>query len=80
MTEVLSHPMVYVPGSLTIEREANGRFNLTGNYQIHGTHAADHFQLIYEALEIAAHSTDKFAPAFQAMLNELMEKTVHWDD
>lgn len=79
MSDVLSHPMVYVPGTLSIVRDSDTRFTLTGNYQIAGTHAADHFQLIYEALEIAAHSDDKFKPAFRAMCDELMGLTAHWD-
>lgn len=80
MSDVLSHPLVYVPGSLVITRQLDGRFTLEGNYQVVGTHAADHFQLIYEALKIAAHSNDKFKPAFRAMCDELMGLTSHWDD
>lgn len=80
MTNVISHPIVYVPGSLMIERSSDGRFTLTGNYQIGGTHPADHAQLIFEALEIAANSTDKFAPAFRAMCDEFMDLTLDWAD
>ena len=83
MTDVLNHPMVYVPGSLEIVRgepEHAGRFTLRGNYQAVGTHTANHFQLIYEALEIAAHSNDKFAPAFRAMCDELMALSEDWAD
>lgn len=83
MTDVLSHPMVYVRGSLIIKRQeptTDGRFTLEGNFHVTKTMQADHFQLIYEALEIAAHSDDKFAPAFRAMCDELMDLTRDWAD
>ena len=83
MFNVTDLPTVYVRGSLEIVRgepEYANRFTLRGNYQIAGTHTADHFQLIYEALEIAAHSNDKFAPVFRAMCDELMDLTRDWAD
>lgn len=83
MSDVANLPTVYVRGSLEVVRgepEHANRFTLRGNYQIVGTHTADHFQLIYEALEIAANSDDKFAPAFRAMCDELMDLTRDWAD
>lgn len=80
MTDVTDFPTVYVRGSLVIERETDSRFVLKGNYMLGGTHTADHFQLIYEALEIAANSKDKFAPTFRAMCDELMDLTRTWDE
>jgi len=77
---VLNHPKAYVPGSLELTREGETRFVMRGNYMIGGTHAADHCQLIYEALEIAAHSNDPFANVFAAMRDEWLSLTETWDE
>jgi hypothetical protein len=72
----------YIPGGLTIERlnpGYSGRFRLEGNWAIGRAEGSDHFQLIYEALEIAAHSDDKFKKVFEAFVNEFMTLTEDWD-
>lgn len=73
-------PAVYIPGSLQVSRDSDSRFTLQGNYMVGATHNADHMQLIYEALEIAANSDDKFAPTFAAFRDELLKLTEHWDE
>lgn len=83
MDNIARHPQSYIPGSLSIKRNVEGshtgRFTLEGNFQVGDMVNTDHFQLIYEALEIAANSTDKIAPQFRAMCDELMQLTMDWD-
>ena len=82
MTDILNHPQAYIPGELEITRQDaaySGRCTLAGNFNVSKNIATDHLQLIYEALEIAAHSDDKFAPQFRAMCDELMALTQDWD-
>lgn len=55
------------------------RFTLEGDVWPNDD-GSDHFQLIYEALEIAAHSQDKFAPEFHDMVSELMNMSADWDN
>jgi hypothetical protein len=56
------------------EELSDTRFRLEGNWSI-GNGGTDHQQMIYEALEIAAHSDDKFKLAFAAMCEEWLELT-----
>lgn len=72
-------PKRYIPGQLKITKVNDDRFVLEGNYMVRGI-ATDHQQLIYEALEIAANSTDQYAPQFRAMCDEYLDLTKHWDD
>lgn len=80
MGNVLNHPQAYIPGQLKIGRTSDRLFYLIGNYCVPDNIGTDHQQLIYEALEIAAHSTDKFAPQFRAMCDEYLELTKDWAD
>ena len=69
----------YIPGQMSISRNGH-RFTLEGNWAIGSVEGTDHMQLIYEALEIAAHSNDKFKKVFEAFVTEYMELTATWDD
>ena len=84
MSNILRHEQSYIPGQLKIMRNEpdsySGKFTLEGNFTLGGNCDVDHLQLIYEALEIAANSGDKFTPQFRAMLKEFMELTVDWDE
>lgn len=84
MSNILRHEQSYIPGQLKITRNEpnshSGKFTLEGNFMVGGNCDADHFQLIYEALVIAANSDDKFAPQFRAMLKEFMDLTADWDE
>jgi hypothetical protein len=73
-------PTGYIPGQMTIERLPGGRFKLEGNWALGPTQGSDHFQLLYEALEITAASDDKFKVTFKAMLDEYMTLTYDWDE
>lgn len=75
---ITEHPNAYVTGSLKMTLNTDNTFTLTGNcfFENRGT---DHQQLIYEALEIAANSRDRFANQFRAMCNEYLELTKDWD-
>ena len=79
MSVIETTNFTYIPGTLTIERTEPNRFKLEGNWSV-GLTATDHMQLIYEALEIAAHSNDKFKQVFAAFVTEFMELTSDWDD
>ena len=79
MSDVLEHPQAYVKGQLTIEKNGEGRFIMYGNWS-ELNRGTDHQQLIYEALEIAANSTDRYAPQFRAMCDEYLELTKDWVD
>ena len=58
---------------MTIHRTADGGFRLEGD--------VDHtLQLIFEALEIAAASSDNYAPDFAALAGRLLEETADWMD
>lgn len=67
----------YKFGSLKLTKQGN-RFTLEGDITIGGTNT-DHSQLLYEALEIAAASKDKFAPEFADFCAEYLELTKDWD-
>lgn len=69
----------YKIGKLKITHLSNNRFILEGDCNPKD-HSSDHFQLIYEALEIAAHSDDKFASDYADMVAELMILTANWDE
>lgn len=79
MPDVIQLLSGYIPGTLQITKLSDTRFRLEGNWSI-SNHGSDHQQLIYEALEIAANSTDQYAPQFKAMLAEYMAITADWVD
>jgi hypothetical protein len=70
--------MTYITGQLKLTRKGV-QFTLNG-LVMPETNASDHFQLIYEALEIAARSNDEYAKDFAAMRDELMALTEDWGD
>lgn len=72
---------MYRRGFLKIERIPNAvnRVAIVCNGGVSRT-GVDHQQLIYEALEIAAHSKDAFAADFAAFRDELLQLTEDWDD
>lgn len=71
-----AHP--YRFGEMTIVRLEGNRFRLEGNWSC-TDHSSDHFQLIYEALEMASVGQDKFAHDFADMCAELMNMTADWE-
>ncbi len=80
MSNVLDHPQPYIPGQLRVRRLSDRLFCLVGNYCVQQNVGTDHQQLIYEALEIAANSDDRFAPQFRAMCDEYLKLTENWAD
>lgn len=68
----------YVFGQMKLTKNGN-RFTLEGNV-MPNQDDSDHFQLIYEALEIAAHSQDIFSSDFADMCAEFMNMSVDWID
>lgn len=78
----------YIPGELSLERlpgpsgtiDDSTRFRLEGNWAAGMAKGADHMQLIYEALEIAANSNDKFKQVFNAFVQEFMVLNADWVD
>ena len=79
MSDVTQLLTGYVPGTLELTKLSDTRFRLEGNWSIDNG-GTDHQQMIYEALEIAAHSNDKFKLAFKAMCEEYLELTKDWVD
>jgi hypothetical protein len=70
---------IYMGNQFTVERLPDNRFRFEGNWSVGTVRGDDHFQLIYEALEIAAASNDKFKETFRKFGDELLEKTVDWE-
>ena len=70
---------MYVVGQMKIElSEDRQSFTLKGNAL--KDRSSDHFQLIYEALEIAANSKDAFKADFASMRDELLAQSADWMD
>lgn len=69
----------YIPGTLQITKLSDTRFRMEGNWSIQNG-GSDHLQLIYEALEIAANSSDQFKQQFRAMCDEQLKLTADWVD
>jgi hypothetical protein len=67
----------YVPGQLQCTKLSDTRFRLEGNYNSSST---DHFQLIYEALELVAAKDDKFVESFKLMSEELLKQSEDWTE
>ncbi len=80
--------MAYKTGMLEIEKLSPFRFRLEGNWMVGNRgDGADHMQLIYEALEIAAQSNlaltadwDAFKEDFKLMRDEFLALTADWVD
>lgn len=68
----------YRMGSLTLKR-AGKRFTLEGDVDPSNL-GSDHFQLIFEALSMAADSDDPFKQDFALMLSELTEQSADWPE
>lgn len=66
----------YQTGRLVIRKDGD-RFIMVGDVYT-SNNGGDHFQLIYEALEIAARSGDAFAADFAAMRDELLAASADW--
>ncbi len=69
---------MYQVGKMTLTRDGD-RFTLTGDVMPSGL-GSDHYQLIYEALEMAAASDDKFAQDFSLMRDEIVSLSSDWDE
>lgn len=72
----------YVPNRMKLTpNKETGRFTMEADYcRPNSINTSDHFQLIYEALEIAAHSDDRFKQAFRDMCDELLNLSKDWMD
>ncbi len=79
MADIVELPSGYIPGTLELTKISATRFRLEGNWSMENG-GSDHQQLIYEALEIAANSSDKFKAQFRAMCEEYLELTKDWVD
>ena len=79
MTDVKQLLSGYIPGTLELTKLSDTRFRLEGNWSI-SNGGSDHQQIIYEALEIAANSNDKYKLQFKSMCEEYLELTKDWVD
>ncbi len=67
----------YRPGRVSLMKDQSGRFSLNGDFDSPGREI-DHFQLIYEALEIAGQSEDLYASQFQGLCREIGDLSSDW--
>jgi len=73
-------PRPYEFGKLKLTLNPDGRsFTMVGT--VHPTtNESDHFQLIYEALTIASHTSDPYASEMADFVAELMSLSENWDE
>lgn len=79
MADIVDLLSGYIPGTLELHRISATRFRLEGNWS-GANGGTNHQQLIYQALEIAANSSDQFKAQFKAMCEEYLELTKDWVD